>query len=183
MEFNKVFQHENMISNKKGKCMEKSRDLVKKIETEIRSPFHVLYAGDADLHHIFHTLVLNTLGENRHIFPVWASSEQEVRFLWTRKQFQCAFLVLNNIFVPDLHFNPNRRIGNILSLIPWMRERSSATIIALSGWFRPGIEEEALHVGADRCFPLPFPWTEAADFLFTRLAGVKNHNREKWNDA
>jgi hypothetical protein len=132
-----------------------------------RIPFHVLYA-DWGIGNILHDLVLRALGAKRHIFPIWASHEQEIRFLWTQKHYHCAFLVLNNIIVPHSR-NPEERIKSVLALIPWLRERSSATIIALNGWPQSGIEEEALHGGADRFFSLPFPPTEVLDLLRKRF--------------
>jgi len=133
-----------------------------------RSPFCVLYAGDADLKYIFHTLVLKTFGMNRRIFPIWASSESEVRMFWTHIRFHCAFLVLNNILV-QYSPNPNKRVRSVVALIPWMRAQSSAAIITFSGCFYRGIEEEALHGGADRFFPLPFPVMEVVDLLRERF--------------
>jgi hypothetical protein len=133
-----------------------------------RSPFCVLYAGDADLKYIFHTLVLKTFGMNRRIFPIWASNEPEVRMFWTHIRFHCAFLVLNNIVVPCSP-NPDKRVRSVVALIPWMRDQSSAAILTFSGWFYHGIKEEALHCGADRFFHLPFPWREVVGFLKERF--------------
>ena len=139
-----------------------------------RAPFHVLYAGDEYLNYIFHPLVLRALGANREIFPVWASSEQEVRIFWTHKQFHCVFLVLNNIIIPGWHFNAKKRIREILALITRLRDRSPATIIAFSGLFYPGIKEEALHSGADWLFPLPFPYLEVVDLLRNRFGSPES---------
>lgn len=134
-----------------------------------QTPFHVLYA-DWGLGNIFHDFVLRALGAKRHIFPVWASHEQEIRLLWTQKHFHCAFLVLNNVIVPQTR-SAEEHIRSVLALIRWLRDRSSATIIALSGWLQPEIEEEALRGGADRFFPLPFPPLQVMDLLKERFAG------------
>lgn len=133
-----------------------------------RTPFHVLYADCGGVGNILHDFVLEALGAKRHIFPVWTSHEQEIRLLWTQTQFHCAFLVLNNVIVPHSR-SPEERIRSVLSLIPWLRDRSSATIIALSGWLQRGIEEEVLRCGADRFFPLPFPSSEVLDLLRKRF--------------
>jgi hypothetical protein len=134
----------------------------------IRMTFHVLYA-DWGLQNIFHDrFVQPALGAKYHILPVWSSHEQEIRLLWSQKQFHCAFLVLNNIVVPHWR-NPDERIAAILSLISWMREQSSATIIALSGWKPSAFEEKAIRNGADRFFPLPFPAQELWKFLIERF--------------
>ena len=132
-----------------------------------RIPFHVLYA-DRGLENFLHDLVLQALGTSRHIFPVWASHEQEIRRRWTERHFHCAFLVLNNIIVPESR-SPEERIRSALALIPWLRARASAAIIALSGWPLPGIEEEALDGGADRFLSLPFSTPELLDFLRNRF--------------
>jgi CheY-like chemotaxis protein len=116
----------------------------------------------------FHDVVLHALEAKRHIFPVWASHDEEIRRLWTDKRFDCAFLVVENVIVPHSR-SPEERIKSVLALIPWLRNRSSATIIALSGWRQPGIEEGALHGGADRFLTLPFPPMELVDLLRTRF--------------
>jgi len=133
-----------------------------------RTPFHVLYAdGGEEIGNFFHRIVMRALGEIRHIVPVWASHEQEIRDLWTQKHFHCAFLVLNNIIVPQPWKN-DERIKRVLALIAWLRGRGSATIITLSSWDKLTMEE-ALHAGADRFFPLPFPPMEVSDFLMKRF--------------
>ncbi len=131
-----------------------------------RTPFHVLYA-DEGLNNIFHQIVMRALGEIRHIVPVWASHEQEIRFLLAQRQFDCVFLVLNNIIVPQ-PWKIDERIKRVLALIAWLRGRGSATIITLSSWDQFTMEE-ALHAGADRFFSMPFSVAEVLNLLKERF--------------
>ena len=134
-----------------------------------RLPCHVLYA-DSGIQNICHDLFMQpALGERYDILPVRSSHEREIRRLWTQEQFHCVFLVLNNIVVPQSH-DTDERISGVLALVSWMRERSSATIIALSGWRPSEYGERALRSGADRFFPLPCSPEDVREFLVQRFA-------------
>lgn len=132
-----------------------------------RMPLHVLYA-DQGLDKIFHRLVQRALGARYHILPVWSSCEPEIRLLWAEEHFDCAFLVLNNISVPQCE-DSEVRIARSASLIPWMREHSSATIITACGWQPWTYAEKVICDGADRFFALPFPMKELVAFLRDRF--------------
>jgi len=134
-----------------------------------RPPFHVLYATmDEGIGNICHALVMEAIGTKRHVFPVWAFREEEIRLLWTQQRFHCAFLLMNNIVVSHAP-NIEQRIRKVLALIPWLRDRGSSTIIALSGWLPPDFEKDVLRSGADRFLPLPFPPRELLTFLTERF--------------
>jgi len=134
-------------------------------------PFHTLYAaGDKGIDDLFHACVRVALETKRHIFPTLSCCEQEIRHLWTQRQFNCVFLLLNNIIPQHVRRNA---LKSGLALIPWLRERSSATIIAFCGLRRnpSEIERQALLGGANRFFLLPCQPSEVIEFLKERFAG------------
>ena len=133
------------------------------------TPFHVLYAdgGWEGIGNMFHQIVIRALGEIRHIVPVWASHEQEIRLLLAQRQFDCVFLYLNNIIVPQ-SWKIEERIERVLALIAGLRGRGSATIITLSSWDQFTMEK-ALHAGADRFFSMPFSVAEVLNLLKERF--------------
>lgn len=139
-----------------------------KLEDRERKPFYLLYADSEKLENTLHHLVLQALGVKRNIYPIWADNEEKIRLLWEQKYFTCAFLVLNSIIVPRSR-NPEERIRKVLNLIPWMRKRSSALIIALSGWTTLEMVKEAVYGGADGFFSMPFPSQEVSDLLRKRF--------------
>ena len=121
---------------------------------------HFLYS-DFGMCNVFHEdIVPYALGPNCRIIPTWAYEEDDIRTAWEPNRFDSAFVVLNNIGVPGLEFNPLERHPRVLELVSWMRSRSQATILAICVTDFPGIEHSALYHGADHdSAPLNIPAT------------------------
>jgi hypothetical protein len=120
----------------------------------------------------FHEFVTDALADSCDIVPVWAIFEREIRLLWTQREFDCAILVLNNIIVDGKPDWPERR-GSVLSLIQWLHDHGSSTIIAVSGP-NLGLEEEARSNGADGFFDVPVPLLRFEKLLRDRFAPAEN---------
>jgi hypothetical protein len=132
-----------------------------------RRTLRMIYADELILR-IVHGFVKKTLGKDREINAIRVVQEAEIRELWVREPFDGAFLLLNNIMVPDAS-DPETRIRRVLALVRWMFVRSSAPIVTFCGYDVPGIEEAAIQSGADAFFHLPFEPEDLTRFLRREL--------------
>ncbi|MHB1157971.1 MAG: response regulator, partial [Phycisphaerales bacterium] len=120
--------------------------------------FHVLYANTDELmNELFHDLVVTAIGEQFQVQPFYAHHEYDIRQLWPQHDFQCAFLVINNIITiaPDAK-SPAEHMRRVLAMLPWLREQSPSTIIALTVWEPAKWKRQAIISGADFFVPIPF---------------------------
>lgn len=129
----------------------------------------ILIADGGCMSNFLHEAATFALADSCDVVPVSEYYEREIRLLWTQRKFDCAILVLNNIYYEQSH--QSAPLANALALIQWLRDHGSATIIAFSGMKQLGLEEKARRNGADGFFYLPFPPLDFEKLLQDCFAG------------